>query len=245
MSRTSIEVPLAKTVNDDNEFAVKFTGMYVTAQELMIIAVVTVMSYPLSAMLFGSAGLMSLLVMLISAWATSVVINNARKGRPPSYIWDIRYRVGFIPEQRCWMKCSMRRPRVLLRYHKCIPHVFLGGKAAKDLLSVDQEWRRLMPPGGVGERPILEWPRLAMARRRLVIESDPGVEERVRPDFTSEQDQRRWETTLRPIEGGFPAPIWFYAPLGFDSSANHLGHDKVLHITLPMQRSLSQSDPAR
>jgi len=237
MSTSAISFQLAKTINDENEFSIKFTKMYVTVQEAVIIAFVSVMSYPIASMLVGSAGLVAFAIMALTAWIMCAVINNLRKGKPPSYLWDLRYRYGMIPEQRCWMRCSRRKQRVLLRHHQCAPHVFLGGKSARDLLSVDQEWRRAMPPGGGTDRPLIEWPRLCTGRKRLTIETDPAAADPAAPETDDPVEIRKWQVEIHPVEGGYPAPIWFYAPLGFDQMSNHLGHDKVLHITLPMQRT--------
>lgn len=237
MNANPIAFPLAKTINDENELAIPMTKMYVTYQELIIIAFISVLSYPAASLLFGGAGLMAFFAMALTAIVTCTVINNLRKGKPLSYLWDMRYRYGWIPEQRCWMRCTRRKQRVLLRHHQCAPHTFLGGKSAGDLLSVDQEWRRAMPPGGATDRPLIEWPRLCTLRKRLVIETDPAASEPTAPETNDPAEIRTWQVEIHPVDGGFPAPIWFYAPLGFDQVSNHLGHDKVLHITLPMQRN--------
>ena len=234
MSETSL-FQLARTINDDNEVHIKFTQQYLTLKEIMIIALGIPIVYFLGALLIGDNGLVTIGALFVYMYISCYFINAIRRKaqNKQSYIWDFMYRCGMFSDQRSWMRVS-KREKILGSYHQCGPHVFIKNITTGDLLAVDAPFRRMMPPGGGVIGGFMAWRPLAVLRGRVNILVHQESFAHLASSTPQINEHGKRDIPIVPISHGYPAPSWWYGPVG--SRANALGHEHVNHIYLPYAR---------
>ena len=146
------------TINDENEFSLPVLPWYFTNQELGVIILGTILSYLVCAPVLGT-GLVNVAVMALNGLVLLQYLMRYKKGKPASWLWDLKLALGLLPESRALFR-STRAVRWLSLTHVARPSVYLAGaKRPGEDLSVNLPWLTRMAPG-------VEWPVLMVPRRR-------------------------------------------------------------------------------
>jgi hypothetical protein len=162
---TAFEIPW--TLNDENEFSLPVLPWYFTNQELGVAILGTMASYLVMAPVLGM-GIINFIAMLVVGAVIMHWITSYKKGRPASWLWDLRLAIRMIPEQRGLLRATAG-VRWLSAQHVARPAVFVSGatRAGEDL-TISAPWMARLPP-------LIDLPLVLPPRRRRVWSRTPAV----------------------------------------------------------------------
>lgn len=221
-------IPVPTSLTEENEFAVPLTKLYLTISEVSLALLVGLPIFLLAAVISGGINLASMATLFVYFYIAAIAMESLRKNRPASWIWDLRYQYGMVPEQRGWMRCLPSSPRrIIYPHHVCGIHAFLGQKKLGDRLACGTYAMTLFPPGA-GPDPevhLLSMKPVVLPRAHKRIHICPKAAASV---AAKTAQSKAGKAIVPPVtEGGFPAPIWYSPPDGFAKGA--LGHEDIVH----------------
>ncbi|MCX8013014.1 MAG: TIGR03750 family conjugal transfer protein [Rectinema sp.] len=215
-------VSVPTTLTEENEFAVPLTKLYLTVSEVGLVLAVGLPVFVFASVVTGGINIFSMIMLVAYFFIGAQVMTTLRKDKPASWIWDLRYKYGAVPEQRGWMLCTRNQQRKLLANPVPSPHKFLGQQKKGDLMVSDVFHRLLLPPGSLLDPPLLRLRSLILPRASWRVQQDD--------EAIASVDAPRGHFAA-PQKGGYPAPIWFSPPDGFTRGA--IGYEDVVRPRIP------------